>query len=69
VYVATRLTMRTRCTMRNLRTRRDAYMVDRVRLPMPEGGSWLRDYKLRCMWSYGQRHPSTLWAQLVAEHD
>ena len=69
VYVATRLTMRTRCTMRNLRTRRYAYMVDRVRLPMPEVESWLRDYKLRCMWSYCQRHPSTLWAQLVAEHD
>jgi len=69
VYVATRLTMRTRCTMRNLRTRRYAYMVDRVRLPMPEVELWLRDYKLRCMWSYCQRHPSTLWAQLVAEHD
>ena len=69
VYVATRLTMRTRCTMRNLRTRRYAYMVDRVRLPMPEVESWLRDYKLRCMWSYCQRHPSTLWAQLVAEHE
>jgi len=69
VYVATRLTMRTRCTMRNLRTRRYAYMVDRVRLPMPEVEAWLRDYKLRCMWSYCQRHPSTLWAQLVAQHE
>lgn len=42
--------------MRNLRTRRYAYMVDRVRLPMTEVESWLRDYKLRCMWSYCQRH-------------
>ena len=31
--------------------------------------SWLRDYRLRCMWRYCQRHPSTLWAQLVAEDD
>jgi len=61
--------MRTRCTMQNLRTRRYAYMVDRVRLPIPEVESWLRDYRLRCMWPYCQRHPSTLWAQLVAEHD
>lgn len=35
LYVAPRLTMRTRCTMRNPRTRRYAFMIDRVRLPMP----------------------------------
>jgi hypothetical protein len=69
VYVATRLTMRTRCTMRNLRTRRYAYMVDRVRLPMTEVEAWLRDYRLRCSWRFCQRHPSTLWARITAGYD
>jgi hypothetical protein len=54
--------MGTRCTMRNLRARRYDFIVDRVRLPMLDVESRLRDYRLRCMWRYCQRHPSTLWA-------